>query len=920
MAAGRVRTVAVRITADIEGFQKNMNALQNSTKTIQKQMELFALKNNLSGDSSKVAANQLESLRNVQSKMSQEMNLLIGNMTKQVELYGEDSSQAEKYRNKILDLQIAQEKLSQEIAAASNPLRNYKTDMEKLDKQLDLNKKSMELWALKNNIGANSLKMLSKESKENAATQKMLATQISLTKQKLTEIIATKGADSAAANELKSKLLDLQIAQAKLNKEVGGGLTKLQNFKNYAGAAADKMKAFGSSMMSMGRTMSMYVTAPIVAAATALVALTDKAGQFADDILTMSQVTGISTDKLQELRLIASQINMPFETIATSMGKFTAKMVEAQKPTSDTAKLMSALFGKEWSTEKLKPINEIFFDTIKVLGNFSDETLQSEAANKIFGRSFQDLLPLLRTTQKDYDALIKKFYERGLIFTEEQLRNMKTMGDEIALMKKDLEIRAYTFIERLIQNGTLKRLADIFENKVLPALEKVMEWIGKIADDFAKLSPERQEGLLKLVAFFALTGPLMVGLGGVFTIIGNIGGALLKLKLPAELLSGLGVIGAILGVGFLGADALAKDKAFNERIDTYAKKQIKNNAPLAEFQWSSNPVWPGSPEYNAVVKYYEDQAKTIAEAQEKLSDATAKPSFASPSGKRFDPILRKWVVIDTVEKSTNEKELQELLSGGGGAEYKPSTKQEALQKLFSSDKISLTKYYDSLLKLEQELYKGYKDKSPETLQKELQSTNEDIAKKAEGFLSLIKETADISKQMADGAKSSLDKLTDSLNSFGDAVKSKTSAFANFIGLFDVMERKPISGERLLNRLKGQLKAMGDWQGAMATLQSRGVPQQMLTEFQGMGVAGVENISALSKLSDEKLQEYVGLYNQKYNIAGSEALKQVTAEKNIQTNIEKQQNLYLNGLKLVPPDDKLYEGFTNYLKRNGVFAW
>jgi hypothetical protein len=174
--------------------------------------------------------------------------------------------------------------------------------------------------------------------------------------------------------------------------------------------------------------------------------------------------------------------------------------------------------------------------------------------------------------------------------------------------------------------------------------------------------------------------------------------------------------------------------------------------------------------------------------------------------------------------------------------------------------------------------------------------------------------------MADESKSAFDKLAESLNNFGDAVKNQTKSFANFVNIFDIFERKPISGIRLLNRLKGQLNAMGEWRGELAALEKRGVQGQMLQELTAMGPGAVDQLHALQGMNNANLQEYIKLYEQKYSIAGSAAVKAVTAEKNIQTNIEKQQNMYLNGLKIVPPDEALYKGFTDYLKRNGIFAW
>jgi hypothetical protein len=126
--------------------------------------------------------------------------------------------------------------------------------------------KELELWKTKNSATANSLKGLSQQAKANADTQKVLASQIDITKKKLDEITKAKGAASKEAMTYKNKLTDLQIQQAKLNKEIGGGLTPLQNFKNGLKATGDQLKTIGTQITSVGKSMSMYITAPLVAA------------------------------------------------------------------------------------------------------------------------------------------------------------------------------------------------------------------------------------------------------------------------------------------------------------------------------------------------------------------------------------------------------------------------------------------------------------------------------------------------------------------------------------------------------------------------------------------------------------------------------------------------------------------------------
>jgi hypothetical protein len=149
---------------------------------------------------------------------------------------------------------------------------------------------------------------------------------------------------------------------------------------------------------------------------------------------------------------------------------------------------------------------------------------------------------------------------------------------------------------------------------------------------------------------------------------------------------------------------------------------------------------------------------------------------------------------------------------------------------------------------------------------------------------------------ADKADNKLEQLRSTVKSFIDAIKEQTRAFANFVGLFDIFERKSVSGERLLNRLKAQVQAMGEWRNSLATLEKRGISSEMLADLRAMGPSAVDSINALAKMTDAQLREYTSLYNQKYSIAGAESSKLFSSSRMAETYIENQVNLNVTGSK------------------------
>ncbi|MFG3613090.1 hypothetical protein [Rummeliibacillus stabekisii] len=116
------------------------------------------------------------------------------------------------------------------------------------------------------------------------------------------------------------------------------------------------------------------------------------------------------------------------------------------------------------------------------------------------------------------------------------------------------------------------------------------------------------------------------------------------------------------------------------------------------------------------------------------------------------------------------------------------------------------------------------------------------------------------------------KLTDE---YKKAVDDRTKSLYSFAGLFDeVVLASDVSGEKLLENLRGQVTTFEEWQKNMAILASRGVDEGLIKELQEMGPKSAAEIAALNTLSDEQLVQYVSLWKEKSNLARNEAVSEL----------------------------------------------
>ncbi len=107
---------------------------------------------------------------------------------------------------------------------------------------------------------------------------------------------------------------------------------------------------------------------------------------------------------------------------------------------------------------------------------------------------------------------------------------------------------------------------------------------------------------------------------------------------------------------------------------------------------------------------------------------------------------------------------------------------------------------------------------------------------------------------------------------------RARALRDFVGLFDEVTSKDVSGEQLLKNLRGQVEAFENWQENIADLAAKGVDEGLIDELRQMGPKAGPEIAALNTLTDKQLQEYVALWRTKNQKARQEAVNQLQQQR------------------------------------------
>ena len=202
--------------------------------------------------------------------------------------------------------------------------------------------------------------------------------------------------------------------------------------------------------------------------------------EFADTILTESTVTGLSTDALQEYYYMAELVDVSVGTITGSLSKLTKQMYSAKDGTGSAAEYFDALGVSVVDADgNLRDNNEVFDEIIDKLGQVSNDTERDAIAMGIFGKSAQELNPLIAQGSDNLQAFRDEAHQMGYVLDGEALSSLGAVDD--AFQRSSLFIDS---IKNQIGEGLAPVIVDIAEK--FTAWAQSVDWnmLGQIIGEF----------------------------------------------------------------------------------------------------------------------------------------------------------------------------------------------------------------------------------------------------------------------------------------------------------------------------------------------------------------------------------------------------------------------------------------------------
>lgn len=168
--------------------------------------------------------------------------------------------------------------------------------------------------------------------------------------------------------------------------------------------------------------------------------ITLQAAADADELITKSMVTGLSTETLQQWEYAQNLIDVSVETMTGSLTKLTRAMYDAQTGNAAAAETFQTLgVAITDSSGQLRSAEEVFYDVVDALGNVESQTERDAIAMEIMGRNAQDLNPLIIQGSDALRELAEEAKDTGYVLDESQIKKLGEVDDAYQRMQLTLE-------------------------------------------------------------------------------------------------------------------------------------------------------------------------------------------------------------------------------------------------------------------------------------------------------------------------------------------------------------------------------------------------------------------------------------------------------------------------------------------------
>jgi phage-related protein len=221
-----------------------------------------------------------------------------------------------------------------------------------------------------------------------------------------------------------------------------------------AKAVIDSLKAIGEKCVEVGQKIYDITTA---------------AGKYADEILTMAEVTNVDPVNLQKWEYASQFIDTSVDTMTGSLTRLTRNMTSESAATSEAFARLGVNVRDQ--SGNFKDSETVYWEVIDALGQVQNQTERDSLAMTLMGKSAMELNPLINAGSAAFRQLGDDAEAMGLIMSNETVSAFGALDDASNVMQSTI-----TAASRAIAAAFMPAVQEIMGG----ATEVVQAFIGMV--------------------------------------------------------------------------------------------------------------------------------------------------------------------------------------------------------------------------------------------------------------------------------------------------------------------------------------------------------------------------------------------------------------------------------------------------------
>lgn len=251
---------------------------------------------------------------------------------------------------------------------------------------------------------------------------------------------------------------------------------------------------------------------------------------FADEILTLSNNTGLGTQALQEWAYAEELIDVSTDTVRSSMAKMIRVMGDAKDGSKAAMDMFSGLGVSILDTNgELRDSEAVFYDVIDALGQVENATERDARTMDIFGKSAMDLNSLIVQGSDTLRGYAAEAHEMGYVLSNEDLEALGAVDDAQQRLLKTQEAvsnqisaeyapymeKALTMSRDLLQEvGEALTESDVVESlgSILVSTTSLLKPLVELGKDILPVVSAGLQGIAGFMALIADAADIVAGI------------------------------------------------------------------------------------------------------------------------------------------------------------------------------------------------------------------------------------------------------------------------------------------------------------------------------------------------------------------------------------------------------------------------